>query len=314
MKLLTFEVRKQDHLGVVVKEGIADLTALAGVLPDQVPPKYFSSMDHFLKGGEKAIQTLEKLVGKLLPSKTSKDKLTVGRTRILYREKGIKIKPPVVTPSKIICLAMNYFSHSSERSAELPKYPYYFTKPLDTLVGHGDPIIIPRISKKPDHEVELAVVIGKEGKHIPSSKAYDYVAGYTILNDISFRDLQTPDRVGPRYGPHWFMGKGLDNASPVGPYLTLKDEVSNPYPLRLTLKVNGEVRQDGTTEDMVFKIPQLIEDLSTGVTLKPGDIIATGTCAGVGGATGLFLRPGDIVEAEIERLGILRNPVVEDRL
>ncbi|HID72977.1 TPA: FAA hydrolase family protein, partial [Candidatus Micrarchaeota archaeon] len=233
-----------------------------------------------------------------------------------YDPEKVVYYPPVPDPEKVICLAVNYRAHGAEQALKPPEEPYLFPKFANALVGHGWPILIPRASRMVDYEVELAVVIGKRGKYIPASRAYEYVAGYTVFNDVSYRDRQYPpgwpDKPNP-YGQNWIMGKSLDTGAPVGPFLVTRDEIPNPYPLRLVLRLNGEVRQEGSTDDMIFKIPEIIEYVSNGITLKPGDIIATGTPPGIGYVTGRLLRPGDVVECEVERVGVLRNPVVEER-
>lgn len=226
---------------------------------------------------------------------------------------SVKLLSPILAPEKIFCAAVNYTSHGREQETRPPEAPYFFTKFRNTIIGPGDPIAIPKVSKKVDWEVELAVVIGKRGKYIPRSEALEYVAGYTIANDVSFRDLlfhealkQKPDA----QGPNWVKGKGLDGALPLGPWLVTSDELANPQKLEISLSVNGTMRQKSNTSEMVFGVDSIVEYLSQGITLEPGDIITTGTPAGVAMFTGLpFLKDGDLVEAEIEGIGMLRNPV-----
>lgn len=227
-----------------------------------------------------------------------------------------KLLSPVFHPQKIYCAAINYLSHSKEQDVKPPTEPYFFTKFGNTLIGPDDPILIPRSSKKVDWEVELAVVIGRKGKYIKKDEAMGYVAGYTISNDISYRDLQLPvgypQKLSP-LGHNWVKGKGLDNALPLGPWLVTSDEMSDPYAKRISLSVNGSVKQDERIGEMVFKIDQLIEYLSDGITLMPGDVISTGTPMGVAVFTGApFLSDGDLVEAEIEGIGKLRNYVKKE--
>ncbi|MEM4487956.1 MAG: fumarylacetoacetate hydrolase family protein, partial [Desulfurococcaceae archaeon] len=162
----------------------------------------------------------------------------------------------------------------------------------------------------PDYEVELGVVIGRKGKYVNKSNALDYVAGYTVFNDISFRDWQS--RGHPRFGLDWLHGKNMDSSTPVGPYLVTKDEIQDPYSLELILRVNGETRQKEKASGMVFGIEQIIEELSLGIKLLPGDLIATGTPAGVGHARQTYLKDGDLVEAEISGLGVLANRVIKE--
>jgi len=219
-----------------------------------------------------------------------------------------KFLPPLTNPSKILCVFINYGSHGKE-VGRAPSEPVFFFKHSDCIVGDGEEVVVPRFSKKADHEVELGVIIGKRGKDVMPAEAYDYVAGYTVLNDISFRDGMFRGVEGTVLGRNLYKGKVADTALPMGPFLVTKEELPNPYPLRLVLRVNGETRQEGTTDDMIFKIPDLIASASDGNTLEPGDVIATGTCSGVGLYTGKYLNDGDAMEAEVEKVGVLRNRV-----
>lgn len=220
-----------------------------------------------------------------------------------------RLAPPVLSPEKIYCAAVNYVSHSKEQNQSPPTEPYFFTKFRNALIGPEDPILLPKISKKVDYEVELAVIIGKRGKDIKKERAIDYVAGYTISNDISFRDLQMPDKQN-YLGMNWVKGKGLDTAFPLGPWLVTKDELIDPYSSEILLSVNGVERQKSKIGEMVFKIDSLIEYLSADITLVPGDIISTGTPLGVAAFTGTpFLKDGDQIEAKIEGIGVLKNYV-----
>jgi 2-keto-4-pentenoate hydratase/2-oxohepta-3-ene-1,7-dioic acid hydratase in catechol pathway len=216
---------------------------------------------------------------------------------------------PIPRPTKnVFCIGRNYAEHAKEQKAEVPSVPVFFTKPPTSLIGHDAPVIYDRVTKELDYEVELAVVIGRRGVNIPRAKAYHYVFGYTILIDVTARDLQ-------RRHMQWFRGKSLDTFCPMGPWIVHKSAIPDPHNLRIHLRVNGEVRQQGRTADMVFPIPELLEVLSAGMTLEPGDIVATGTPSGV--AAGFdpprWLRVGDVIEAEIEGIGLLRNPVVAPR-
>lgn len=197
-------------------------------------------------------------------------------------------------PSKIVALAKNYAEHAKEMESDVPERPVFFLKPPSALIGPGEPIILPRISRRVDHEVELAVIIGKRARRVPAEKAMDYVMGYTILLDITARDLQAEAR---KKGLPWTVAKGFDTFAPVGPRVVDRRELKIDD-LEIGLKVNGQVRQLGRTSEMVFKVPELIEYISSIMTLEPGDIIATGTPAGVGP-----LRHGDKIEAWIEGIG-----------
>ncbi|WP_215223861.1 fumarylacetoacetate hydrolase family protein [Echinicola shivajiensis] len=210
-----------------------------------------------------------------------------------------RLGPPIKRPSKIICIGLNYSLHAKESGMEVPKQPVIFMKATSSLCGPNDNIIIPRDSEKTDWEVELAVMIGKKASYVAKEDAMDYVAGYCLLNDVSERDFQLS------HGGQWVKGKSNDNFSPLGPYLVTKDEIEDPHNLNLWLKVNGKMLQNSNTSDLVFDIPTLISHLSNYMTLLPGDIISTGTPAGVG--LGLnpptYLKEGDVVELGIDGLG-----------
>lgn len=219
----------------------------------------------------------------------------------------VRLLAPIGRPPKnVIAVGLNYREHVLEWSGrEVPDHPVIFTKAASAIVGPGDPIEThPDVTSAVDYEGELAVIIGRRGRRISRQEARDYVYGYTILNDVTARDLQ-------RRTSQWHLGKSLDTFCPIGPYLVHRDAI--PWPLELELRtwVNGQLRQRANTRQLIFDIPTLIERLSSGMTLEPGDIIATGTPSGVGTALEppRFLRPGDVVEVEIEFLGKLRNPV-----
>ncbi|GGZ31725.1 2-hydroxyhepta-2,4-diene-1,7-dioate isomerase [Echinicola pacifica] len=210
-----------------------------------------------------------------------------------------RLGPPIKRPSKIICIGLNYSLHAKESGMEVPKQPVIFMKATSSLCGPNDDIIIPKNSQKTDWEVELAVMIGKKASYVEKEDAMDYIAGYCLLNDVSERDFQLS------HGGQWVKGKSNDHFSPLGPYLVTKDEIKDPHNLRLWLKVNGKMLQDSNTSDLVFDIPTLVSHLSHYMTLLPGDIISTGTPAGVGlGLTPpTYLKEGDVVELGIDGLG-----------
>ncbi|MDP9378809.1 MAG: fumarylacetoacetate hydrolase family protein [Chloroflexota bacterium] len=215
---------------------------------------------------------------------------------------------PILNPGKIICIGLNYRDHAAESGAEVPQVPVVFAKWANTLTGHGDPIRIPCITGKPDYEAELAVIIGRTGRDIPSDEALDYVFGYTNCHDVSARDLQFSE------GGQWTHSKTLDTFAPMGPYLVTKDDIPDPQALRIRCILNGETMQDSNTSEMIFPVAELIAFLSRGMTLECGDIISTGTPAGVGTSRKppVFLKAGDEVSIEIEGLGRLTNPVVQE--
>jgi 2-keto-4-pentenoate hydratase/2-oxohepta-3-ene-1,7-dioic acid hydratase in catechol pathway len=215
---------------------------------------------------------------------------------------------PIPRPTKIIAIGLNYRDHAEETGQKLPEAPILFSKPPTATIGHGANIIIPSDASQIDYEVELGVIIGKGGRNIPVDTALEYVGGYTVFNDVSARDYQFRDG-------QWFRGKSFDTFAPMGPCLTLPDQIQDPQDLQMQLRLNGKIRQNSSTANMVFSVAELIADISQVMTLEPGDVIATGTPSGVGFKVKpkpVFLQPGDVVEAEINGIGILRNPVEKD--
>jgi 2-keto-4-pentenoate hydratase/2-oxohepta-3-ene-1,7-dioic acid hydratase in catechol pathway len=212
---------------------------------------------------------------------------------------------PVARPSKIICIGLNYADHARETNAAVPKEPIIFFKSTTAIVGPNDTVIIPMNSVKTDWEVELAVIIGKKTSYVQEENALEYIAGYCLHNDISEREFQL------ERGGQWVKGKSCDTFAPLGPFLATKDEISNIDDLRLWLTVNGKKMQDGSTSNLIFKIPFLISYLSQFMTLLPGDIISTGTPAGVGLGFNppVFLKEGDVIELGIEGLGVQKQQV-----
>jgi len=219
---------------------------------------------------------------------------------------GVRLGSPVARPSKIICIGLNYADHARETGATPPPEPVIFMKATTALSGPNDPIVIPRNSKKTDWEVELAIVIGKKASYVPEVNALDYVAGYCLHNDVSEREFQI-ERSGT-----WDKGKGCDTFAPLGPWMATPDEVGDIDNLRLWLTVNGKKMQDGTTANFIFRIPYLIAYTSQFMTLLPGDVISTGTPAGVamGMSPQAYLQPGDVVELGIDGLGTSRQELV----
>ena len=217
--------------------------------------------------------------------------------------KNERLGPPIHKPSKLICVGLNYSLHAKESGMEVPTQPILFMKATSSLCGPFDPIIIPKGSEATDWEVELAVVIGKKATYVSEEEAMDYVAGYALHNDVSERDFQL------RHGGQWLKGKSADNFAPLGPCLVTKDEIKNPHDLRLWLKLNGEMLQDSNTSDLVFNVPQLVSYISQYMSLLPGDVISTGTPAGVGMGfkPPVYLKAGDEVELGIDGLGVSRQ-------
>ncbi|WP_290793831.1 fumarylacetoacetate hydrolase family protein [Flavihumibacter sp. UBA7668] len=219
---------------------------------------------------------------------------------------GTRLGSPVARPSKIVCIGLNYIDHAKETNATPPTEPVIFMKSTTALIGPNDPVMIPRGSEKTDWEVELAVVIGKKASYVEESEAMDYVAGYTLHNDISERAYQL------ERGGTWDKGKGCDTFAPIGPWLVTKDEIGDVHALRLWLTVNGKQMQDGNTSNLIFQIPHLIAYTSQFMTLLPGDIISTGTPAGVGLGMNpqVYLKPGDVMELGIDGLGTSRQELI----
>jgi 2-keto-4-pentenoate hydratase/2-oxohepta-3-ene-1,7-dioic acid hydratase in catechol pathway len=217
-----------------------------------------------------------------------------------------KLTAPFERTEKIICIGLNYKDHAKETNSPIPEEPVIFGKFGNTIIGPDEAIKLPRLSQKVDYEAELVVVIGKPGKHIPVNKAFEHVAGYMCGHDVSARDWQKG-----RPGGQWLMGKTPDTFAPIGPWFVSADEIDHPQELAIRFRLNGETMQDGNTSAMIFPIPELIAHTSKLMTLSPGDLIFTGTPAGVGMARTpqVFLKPGDVVEVEIERIGVLRNQV-----
>lgn len=219
----------------------------------------------------------------------------------------IRLGAPLVRPSKIVCVGLNYAKHARESGMEIPKEPVIFFKATSAIVGPNDDVIIPKGSTKTDWEVELAVVIGAKASYVSEAEAMGHVAGYVLHNDYSEREYQL-ERSG-----QWVKGKSSDTFAPLGPFLVTKDEVPDPHNLNLWLKLNGETMQDSNTSDFVFNIPKLISYISSFMTLLPGDIISTGTPSGVGLGLNppLYLKPGDIVELGIDQLGTSKQSLKE---
>jgi len=219
----------------------------------------------------------------------------------------IHLLPPVERPRKIVCLGLNYRDHAEESGHEAPDEPVIFAKLTSSVIGPSDQIILPAVSTKVDYEVELALVIGKKGKNVPAARAMEYIAGYTVLNDVSARDYQHE-----KPGGQWLLGKSFDTFCPIGPWLVTQDEIEDPHNLELKCEVNDEVLQSSDTSRMLFRIPQIIEYISKVFTLEPGDVVATGTPAGVGmGRTPpKYLRSADVVACTVQGIGTLRNGVL----
>jgi acylpyruvate hydrolase len=309
MRLVTFTTTGEARLGAQLDPYIIDLpeTYLAWLRVSRTAPASVASflppaLLEFLQAGAVAKEAAQQA----LTFAADRDNLAaLLRLGLAYPAAEVTFLPPVLRPGKIVCLGLNYRSHVAETGRELPAYPVLFAKFANTLIGHRQPIVLPTVSQRVDYEAELAIIIGRTGKDIAPEATFDYIAGYTIFNDVSVRDYQ-------RRTIQFLQGKTFDSAGPIGPALVTADEVSNPQALDLSLRLNGQVMQQANTADFIFDIPTIIHYLSQIMTLEPGDVIATGTPGGVGYARDpqVFLRPGDRIEIEIGELGVLENPVV----
>jgi 2-keto-4-pentenoate hydratase/2-oxohepta-3-ene-1,7-dioic acid hydratase in catechol pathway len=313
MRFVTFTRKNQQRIGLIGPEDqIIDLAEINRRYLRGGNQPYLSSMQAFIEGGPKALKVAKK-AEKYVAGKTAEEQKKLARAGALLKSSQAKLVAPIPWPRKnVVMLGINYREHVDEgaraRSLEIkyPEWPVYFTKPATSVIGHLGKVVHHKVTEKLDWEIELAAVIGKKGRDIPKDKAYDYVFGYTICLDMTARELQ-------RQHGQWFKGKSLDTFCPLGPWIVHKSALPDPQQVRLICRVNGEVMQDGNTRDMIFDIPTIIESLSSGLTLEPGDIISTGTPSGVGFARvpPVYLKPGDKVEGEVEGIGTLEVEIVE---
>jgi acylpyruvate hydrolase len=318
MRLVTFNNGLGDRIGAWIDQSIVDLNVLCGFdlekkgnahprdAANQLVP---NNMIDFLASGNEGLEAIRNAVSSFDTSESDTCVVDGIECRLTYGIKDVKLKAPIPRPPKIICVGLNYLDHCEESGLDVPESPFFFLKPWTAVIGMNDAIVIPKMTEANNHidyELELAVVVGRKGKHIPEGDAYDYVAGYTILNDVSARDFQPPE---------FLPMKGFDTFAPMGPCIALKDQIENVDDLNVQLKVNNEIRQRSNTKNFVFKIPEILSYLSRILTLEPGDVITTGTPGGVGWKRSppAWLMPGDIVSAEIQNIGILTNPVVAEQ-
>jgi 2-keto-4-pentenoate hydratase/2-oxohepta-3-ene-1,7-dioic acid hydratase in catechol pathway len=298
MRLVSYSADGRARLGALDGDAIVDLAAAHEALSGAeglVPPDILG----FLEGGEAALEAARAAIAH-----------GSEHAELRVSPASVKLLPVVPRPPKIICVARNYGAHAAEAKLDVLEIPNLFIRFPRSLIADGDAVLVPKVSTKVDWEAELAVVIGTPGKHVPAERALEYVAGYTIFNDVSIRDWQL------RNPPIQFgAGKNFDASGPLGPALVTSDEVGDPQALQIELKVNGETLQSASTADMIFDVAALIEHISQFATLEPGDVIATGTPSGVGHFRDppRYLEPGDTVTVEIEGLGVLSNPVEAER-
>jgi 2-keto-4-pentenoate hydratase/2-oxohepta-3-ene-1,7-dioic acid hydratase in catechol pathway len=286
MRLATIRTPAGPRAAVQVGTDFVDLHATDPTLPDRTRP--------MLLHGPEMLKAVEQAARR--------------SNAVKYPVAEAKLLPPVLGPAKIICIGLNYRDHAAESGVPIPKDPVVFSKYATALAGHGQNIVLPPVSEEIDYEAELVVVVGKRGKNLKAEQAAEYVAGYTIGNDVSARDWQLK-----KDGKQWMIGKTFDTFAPTGPVLVTADEIPDPHKLAIKLRLNGQTMQDSNTSQMIFQVGDLLAYLSQVFTLEPGDLIFTGTPPGVGFARRppVFLKGGDVVEVEIDGLGVLRNPVVE---
>jgi acylpyruvate hydrolase len=318
MRLVTFHNGVETRLGALWTEMVIDLNractrllkekgeARAGEFAAALLPP---DMRAFLEGGNKSLdaaqETLHFVVENASLLEQEEGKSHAGN---LYRTAEVKLLAPILNPPKIVCLGLNYRDHAEESGQKIPNEPVLFSKYNTALIGPDEDIVLPKVSNQVDYEAEFAFVIGKRGKHISEQEAMDYVAGYTIMHDVSARDYQFKTS-------QWMVGKTFDTFAPLGPALVLKDEVPDPHVLDIQLSVNGEQLQNSNTKHLIFNVPYTVAYLSQIFTLEPGDVVATGTPAGVGFARKppRFLQDGDEVVITVESIGTLRNRVVKSK-
>lgn len=315
MRLGYFLLDGDRHFGARVPDGFLDLDIACRDFFATNPvkganPSRFRSLQTFLEGGADSVKlanTIQEYIDRRRKGGWT-PRAATGARFLFKAEEGVSYLPPILPGSKIFCMGVNSYSHSKEQGKEPPKRPFAFARFTNTLVGHEQPLLLQPVGQKPDVELELGVVIGTAGRRIPKEKALEHVAGFTVVHDLGYRDLQYPE---PGAVPDWVMGKGLDMSLAVGPMIVARDEVADPTGLKITLKVNGQVRQDGTTDDYVFKVADVIHHLSQGITLEAGDLISMGSLGGVPGfefgKPERILKAGDVIEGTIDRIGTLKN-------
>jgi 2-keto-4-pentenoate hydratase/2-oxohepta-3-ene-1,7-dioic acid hydratase in catechol pathway len=321
VKLVAYESGKKPALGVVVKNRIVGVGPAIQLLQKKRVPRALAQNANFKNAARRVLEAgaapkdMIDLLGRGEAWGKSLAKVTFALAKGVDSAKAprglftpladARLLAPIPKPAKITCIGMNYADHAREQGHEPPKSPIFFLKSGNTICGPGDPIHLPSNSSQVDYEAEFAVVIGKRGSRIPEEKAYDYVAGYMILHDVSARDLQFSDG-------QWFRGKSCDTFAPTGPWIVTKDEIKDPHNLRISLTLNGETMQDSNTSNLIFNVPYLISYLSQSATWEVGDLISTGTPPGVGvfRKPQVFLKDGDTVSVTVEKLGTLTNTVV----
>jgi 2-keto-4-pentenoate hydratase/2-oxohepta-3-ene-1,7-dioic acid hydratase in catechol pathway len=296
LKLVRYRKEERENYGVLIDNKVVCLPRLAKRLNEKLP----ESLEDFITLGVKGVETAERLLGKVTETDTEHASSLVNK---------VTLRAPIASPPKIVCLGLNYRDHAAEQNAAIPDDPIIFIKPHTTIIGPNEKIVKPSFVKQLDYEAELAVVIGRKAKNVPVPETESYIFGYTILNDVSARDIQFKDK-------QWTRGKSFDTFAPIGPCITTVNQLRDTSNLFIRTWVNNELRQNSTTKNMVFNVYEIIHHLSRVMTLEPCDIIATGTPAGVGFALKpqpKFLQAGDIIKIRIEKIGTLENMVAEEK-
>lgn len=289
--------------GILIDEKLIDLAGLAREIERSVGQAAnwlleAPDMLDIIKRGDEGLADIRNLLEYARTSEIAEN------ARLSFALDSVEFLPPIY-PGKILAIGRNYVGHAKEGGSALLAAPLIFVKLPSSLNAHNAPIRLPAISSQVDYEAELAVVISRRAKRVSEAEALDYVFGYTLINDVSARDLQFGDG-------QWVRGKGLDGFAPLGPFITTRDEISDAHALKIEGRLNGQVMQSSNTGNMIFSIPFLISYISQGITLEPGDVIATGTPEGVGiyRKPPVLLKSGDVFEVTVEKLGTLRNPVI----
>lgn len=307
MKLVSYTVNGITRIGCIAGEQVIDLNyayrsqleAAGSLRAAQIAEAYVpANMVEFLQGGEESMSLAREAAAYAVQHADSL------KYPAVFNAQDVKIEAPVFNPGKMICVGHNYREHILEMKRELPEFPVVFAKYANTIIGPQDDIPFYPISEQLDYEAEFTFVIGKRARNVSQADALNYVAGYTIANDVTYRDIQ-------RRTIQWMQGKAVDGSAPMGPWLITSDELKDPSGLEVVLTVNGEERQRSNTANLVFTVPRLVEFLSGLMTLEPGDVILTGTPGGVGVARDpqVFLKDGDVVRIEIDGIGALENKV-----
>ncbi len=306
MKLATFRVNNKTAIGCKVDDYLLHLTnAYNHFLGNSALPHSLTDMRTLIENDDESMAIIKELTMK---AKNPDARAQLLAEQVLYQIDNIEFMAPILNPEKVMCIGLNYRDHCEEQNHPIPDRPTLFSKFNTALIGHEADIVSPKLTEQLDYEAELAFVIGKSGKDIPVNEALDYVFGYTVFNDVSARDIQFGDR-------QWLRGKSFDTFAPTGPFLVTKEEIDDPHDLAIKSRLNGKVMQDSNTGNMIFDIPHLINFISQVVTLAPGDIVASGTPAGVGVFRDppVFMTDGSEIGIEIEKLGILTNHVIAQK-